>query len=525
MEAENKTILVASTTQKQSLFSIVNILRCIYIALELLAVAVFLELIIAGLMLGLSIKIILFVVILLIVSTVFSRRWQLYFYILFLLILSGITIWTLNPDIDGLWQTSRFDQELALLSPEPIPQNQNAAVVYQKLLDEYDGSTFHPNLRDLSKYGLTYTSVIPTDTFPDIVSMIECKKQIIENLLQAAAMDKCVFPVPADMNEIKTQQYRVAVMKIWARLLLNSANNDFGDGNIESAIQKQQAVLTMADHLYQQRTIFDNSAAIYIELMAFENVNSFIMNHCDNESLLDVIASRLQLVDQYYPENWDHIYDSMKLVAKNTVALLYESRPDGKSRRSHNIAPTLNHHFSAKMQIDSYQMSVVKAGAVGHWFVLPGTVQSAARMIDKAFDEFSPSLNPGRFQRGKPGFQLNYKYVCRLSAHYAAKFYYAIQTQSKRRANAARSTRILIELKRYYLNNGHWPQSIEELTALPPESLVDSVNDMEFVYRLTPDSFILYSAGRNKVDDNALANRCLDSDDLRYWPKDLPQLQ
>lgn len=525
MDADKKTIPVATTTTKPSPFTFKNFFKCVYIALGLLCIALFLEIIIAGIILRMPLKIVLMFAIFLICSTLIPRRCQKYSHILLLLVLTSITVWTLSPDNDTSWQVSRFDDNFSLQNVQSITPGQNAADIYQLLLDEYDGLTYHPNISDFIDVGLGFTSIFSSYDYPELSAMIEAKKDVIERLLSASRFDRCAFATPVDMNDIKVQLRRIAVMKIWARLLLNSANNDLGDGKIDVALAKQFAVLKMADHLYQQRTMYDNSGAIYIELMAYENINLFIMHHCEAPEYLDLVASQIDLHDEYYPDNWPYIYDSMKLILKNTVGLLYETHPDGRTRRSHNIAPTLNHHFAAKMKINTYQMSVVKAGAVGHWFILPATAEKAGEVIDQAFEEYSPITNPESLERGKPEFQLNYKYVCRQCAHYAAKFYYAIQTQSKRHCNAARSTRILIGLKLSYLENGVWPLALSDVDAIPQAALTDSVNDLEFVYKTTEDSFVLYSIGRNKRDDGSYSMPRFGYDDIRYWPEDIEDVQ
>ena len=518
-----KTTPIATASQKPSPLNPLYYYRCFRTAVEILFVAFFFEMLIAGAYLHLSWKLLMMFFFVIAVPLFVPRRIHKYIALLVLAGLTCITVWTLNSDGDISWRPTRFDDDFYALSSDTNLEGENAADIYNKLLDEYDGLTFHPNIWDLDELGLSFTSIFPTELYPDIAEMIKSKEGIIDDLLKAAKIENCRFPVPADMNEIRDQQHRIAVMKIWARLLLNSSNNDLGDGLIETALEKQFAVLKMADHLFQQRTMFDNSGAIYIQLMAAENINSFIVRHCTDETYLDLIASKLKLRDDVFPNNWPYIYNSLKLVVKNTVGLLYETHPDGRTRRSQSIAPTLNDHFSAKMHINAYQMSVVKAGAVGHWFILPATPAAAGKIIDDAFEEYSPTVNSQQLQNGKPKFRLNYEYVCRQCAYYCAKFYYAIQTQSRRSENAARSTRILIELKRYFLTNGDWPDSINNLPALPSLALKDTVNDLEFVYKPADDSFLLYSIGRNKRDDYSYSIPRLHFDDIRYWPEELPE--
>ena len=524
MDANEHKIPYSTTVQCRRPFTIKNFLRCFCVAVELIFVLLFIEMIIAGAFLRISPKILGALLLLIAIVTVVPRRIHKYIALVFLVFLTSTTIWVLRPDADKLWQVATYDAEFADLESDfYVAPEENAAEIYSSLMEEYDGSIFRPNIKDFVSVGLDFTSVFSTEGYPDLAGLISVRQDTVKSLLAAAEFEKCHFPFPANLEALQKSQYRQAVMKCWARLLLNSANNDLGDGRIDLALGKQFAVLQMADHLYQQRTLFDNSAAIYIELMAFENINSFVMNHCQSLSCLEQIISRLEFDDKYFPENWPVIYDSYKLLVKNTVGVLYETHPDGRTRRSHSIAPRVNRYFSAKMRISPFQMSIVKAGVIGHWFILPATPVAVSEVIDDSFARFSPTEHPEKIQNGEPKTQLNFKHVCDRTAYNCAKFYFAVQTKSRRRANAARSTAILVELRRYYLKHGEYPTSLAELESLAELALIDTVNDSPFTYKLTDDSFILYSTGRNKTDDGGVSAPVMNFDDIRYYPADPPR--
>jgi hypothetical protein len=206
------------------------------------------------------------------------------------------------------------------------------------------------------------------------------------------------------------------------------------------------------------------------------------------------------------------------------VAMLYEVHPDGRIRRSHNIAPTLNRQFKAKMRISPFQMTIVKAGAIGHWFVLPPTPKAAGDIIDTAFEYFSPTSSADLSMPPRPKLRLNYKHVTQRAGHYFGKWYYSIETQSKTRASANRATTILCAIKKYHLENNRYPESLDDLTEIDSVALVDSANDQTFVYRKTEDDFILYSTGRNRIDDGGVKIPRLNYDDVRAWPPEVPNL-
>lgn len=510
---DNKTV---------SKFTFRKILKYFGTAIEWLCIILLAEALIVGVIMHIPWKA--FLLILCLITLAFiPKRIRKYKYIPVIIVVTACNIWILTPDRDHSWTPFTFDAELAELESQySIADEDNAAPIYQNLIEKYRNVIFHPNISDFNAYSLDLNKPFSTENYPELSKMITDQQDTITALLQAANYDKCRFPIPYDLAAAKEQHRRLFIFKCLCHLLLHSANNDIGDNQFDQAVTKQLAVLKIADHLYQQRTLLDNSAGTLIELMAFENINTLVMRHCSDPAIIDGLASHLRLTDEYFPHNWDMIHDSLKILAKNMVGMLYEIHPDGRTRRSHNIAPTLNRQFRAKMRITPFQMTIAKTGAIGHWFILPSTPQGAADIIDSTFAQYSPTSIADFSMPPRPGLKLNYKYIARRGAHYSGKWYYSIETQSKTRTSAARASTILCAIKKYYLENDRYPESLDNLTAINPLALIDTSNDQPFVYRLMDESFILYSTGRNKIDDGGIKTRFYNLDDVRAWPPEVP---
>jgi len=88
----------------------------------------------------------------------------------------------------------------------------------------------------------------------------------------------------------------------------------------------------------------------------------------------------------------------------------------------------------------------------------------------------------------------------------------------RRNIATARGLHILVVLRRYRNDTGHWPETLEEISSSLPEIiLTDPLNGGPFVYRQTEDAFELYSRGRNRIDETA--QRGSDNgDDWPIWP-------
>ncbi|HUT30146.1 MAG TPA: hypothetical protein VMX13_10170 [Sedimentisphaerales bacterium] len=87
----------------------------------------------------------------------------------------------------------------------------------------------------------------------------------------------------------------------------------------------------------------------------------------------------------------------------------------------------------------------------------------------------------------------------------------------RRTLASRRGAYILLALRRYKNTNGSWPHSLDEVKSLaPPEVFVDPLNAGSFVYKLTQDTFTLYSRGQNNIDENG--NHTGGADDWLIWP-------
>ena len=80
-----------------------------------------------------------------------------------------------------------------------------------------------------------------------------------------------------------------------------------------------------------------------------------------------------------------------------------------------------------------------------------------------------------------------------------------------------RTLHILTELRRYYNENGQWPETLEEIKSTVPElAWVDPYTKASFIYKKEGDGFRLYSKGPNGTDENGSHDG--PADDQLFWP-------
>ncbi|MHC4704385.1 MAG: hypothetical protein ACYTFQ_27860, partial [Planctomycetota bacterium] len=66
-----------------------------------------------------------------------------------------------------------------------------------------------------------------------------------------------------------------------------------------------------------------------------------------------------------------------------------------------------------------------------------------------------------------------------------------------------RASPILIAIRRYKIETGQWPETLEQIEPkLPEQMLIDPQNGGSFVYKIDGDSFVFYSKGPNGIDEN-----------------------
>jgi hypothetical protein len=109
------------------------------------------------------------------------------------------------------------------------------------------------------------------------------------------------------------------------------------------------------------------------------------------------------------------------------------------------------------------------------------------------------------------------KYEFRLGQFKGWKDPYQIVREIHLRALVnQRGMHIMVALSRYINEHGHWPQTLDSIKPLVAEDvLTDPHNNGRFVYKLAEDNFILYSKGKNNIDE---AGRKKDgADDLPIW--------
>jgi hypothetical protein len=314
-------------------------------------------------------------------------------------------------------------------------------------------------------------------------------------------------------------------MKGWVRILLRSANRDLFLGHPERAFEKLKTILGIAQHLYQQQTLFDQAGAFHIELLAARGLEMFIVDHCDDPNMLDRTEQLFAELNPHWAGNWPDILLREKLTVKNLAGLMYEVNDAGRVRISHNAMMALQAGLGFRPQrlfLNQHEMN--RLAAIGLWLALPTSPQRLAALVDDRFDHYSLQVQKGE---AIPSYPLKYIWVKGLNvktvidwlAMQRVGYFWALDGQFKRHLSIVNQIHLFAALKRSYLAHQRWPERLEDLAIDDVSLLTDPLCGKPFVYAPTPQGFRLYSLGPNGIDDDGVNAPKENKDDILLWPR------
>jgi len=511
-----------------------------WIGLTLLAL-----LLIAALIFQAPWKVITLLLIILLACTALPKPARKWFWLSAAAVVIALIIWVFLPDW-GEWKPYKynFDKELAALNDKyAIPDEQNAATIYNKLLENYDPNAMRPDFLDFKLERSTRSEPWSSKDHPELAKWLQGHQDTITALMQASKIEKCIFPLHLDIVSSGKTMERLSAMRQWVFLLRLAGNNDLAENSTDDALEKYITILQMAKHQYQQPTAVDMLVGIAAEAIALDRFKSFVVTGNAKEVHLRVIESALEGIKHDWSSVWTRLLDYGKLISKNEFARYYEVNPKGKIRLSRDPGAEMRARWKEQLEanqiedkqirevFESYvyltywQKKLIRAKTILSWFYIPSTPQKASKIIDAAYQKYYSMSEPDfDWQKGPKKFsltsmKLNYRFVVEFLANMLESSYYRIHDIYLRLIADKRGSRLIIALRRYKNKNGSWPKKLDEIkSSMPAEIFVDPFNEGPFVYKLTDDSFALYSKGKNNIDESGKF-KYRGPDDWLIWPR------
>jgi hypothetical protein len=480
-----------------------------------------------GIYLEIPVKVLVCLAIVPIVVIFLPRKVQSWVWVCLTGVILGVSIWVMLPEMNSQnWSAYQYDNELdEILVTHSVPDANNAALIYYEVLAEYDETIFYFNYPDKAIQRQTLELPWDPNEYPQLAMRISIFDSGLERLITATQMAECRFEVPATLAGMKPQLKRLNQLKGWTRLMIRTGNRDLFLGNETAAVEKYLACLSLSQHLYQQKTLFGQSAAFDIELLATRALEQYIVSHCAEEQTLKQIEDAMSGLNTHWARCWPEILKREKLITKNVAALLYEVNTNGKTRMSRNVINDLIVGLGYRPQrifVEQEQMS--KVGTVALWFILPFSPEKLAEVIDERYDHYSVQIQKGEKLLRIPLRKIwilgmNYKSAVDWAAMQQVGYFWALDGQYRRHRSLVSVIHIFGALKRYHLAHDRWPESLDELDIENSHYRFDYVNDKPFAYQRTEDSFKLYSLGPNGIDDGGVNDKDKNADDIVFWPR------
>ena len=480
-------------------------------------------------------KVVTLLLIFLLACTILPRKFRKWFRLSVGIVIVALIIWVFLPEDNQGWRPYTFDAELAAIeAARAIPESENAAVIYNQLLADYDANVFGYDFLGDEQGTLTSNQPWKSKDYPEIAKWLKSQKGTISKLMEAAKMDKCRFPVSADILSFN-ETSRWSPMRQWAFLLIRSANNDLGRKKTDKAIEKNLAVLGMANHQYQQPMLIDMLMGVGCEALAIRQFNNFIITGDATEKRLDVIEDAVTEIRFDWTSDFPLILSYEKLSIKSIIGRFYEVNSNGKVRFNRNPSTTIAIETALPSSLSDYWLKkLLKTKAILTWFFVPSNPQKTAEIVDDAYErryamadaDYDWEKEPEQI---RPKFKLNYSYYNGYLTYILRPAYHRVHDLYLRLLTDKSGCQIMIGLRRYKNENGCWPETLDDIIDLvPAEVFTDAFSGKAFVYKLTDDGFTLYSIGKNGIDEagerakdygTKINNNEPCADDWLIWPR------
>lgn len=470
-------------------------------------------------------KVIAILLIVLAAFTVLPKSARKWFWLSAAAVFVVFIIWVFLPD-RGQWVPYRhdFEKELKSLNDKyAVPDQQNAASIYNRLLANYERGDFVPDLTDSNTYDLVRKQPWLSKDHPDLAAWLQEHRKTIATLLEASKIEKCRFPIDENsLNSALGQSARphLSPMKKLAWLLVCAANNDLAEKRHDEALEKQIALLRMSEHLRQQPVAVDMKTGIAYQALALSRINLLLVEENPEEPYIEKLEDALSGISHDWSVTWAAVADCEKLcVMKDLLWMLFETNTQGKTRI------TVSDFFIylkpiSQRGVPYWITRLARAECLMTWFLFPQTPQQTGRIIEKTLHKYG-DIEYINTQSGRESpLRLNFSYKIDL---YVDSYIYSMHSLFMRLKSDTAATRIIIALRRYQNKHGSWPENLDDVKSLAPaEIFVDPVNGSSFVYKLTDEGFLLYSKGQNNIDDGGERDEWFEkgpiADDWLIWP-------
>ncbi|MBC8391989.1 MAG: hypothetical protein H8E17_05425 [Deltaproteobacteria bacterium] len=479
--------------------------------------------------------------VLLALLTVVPRKIRKYGWLALAATVLAVTIWIFIPEKDfGDWKRYSFNEEIAAFKTKhPVPDEDNGAIVIENMLARHGQYYKWPDFSKVDTSGdpnafeiMKQIDIIETEFYPDFWTA-ELDKATLQNPWKSNEYPKVAQWLTEHNDDIKAlieasnkSVYQpnytfnmledvfndpIMTLSDWLELLKRAANNDWADGRIDEAINKYAALFKLSRLLARQpdRSFMLAGAFQYRHL--HDVISRFIIENELNESQLNILENAIEYEQQDLERLLKQSIEYRNLKLKQLYAGMYEINDRGKIRFSRSACNEIAEKMNIQIPERKLDEQRKKLEIFISWFTMPKTPQTLAEHIDDVYERiYDMSLKDLSQEQESSPFEMNWTLLIKSFFEIDLKNC-QLQIDLEDRKDFYRNVyRIYIALRKYKNKYGFWPDTLNQLTEFTTEeTLVDPFNEGGLAYQKTGDNFILYSKGKNGIDEKG---RC-------QWPE------
>jgi hypothetical protein len=400
-----------------------------------------------------------------------------------------LIIWVSLPDQTEGWRPYTFDEELAALQAKyAVPDNENAALLYDKLFETLDIDSNQPKFFAKTTPSSRDGPWLSKD-HPETAEWLKGHQKTIDMLMEISRIEKCRFSITANPADTERWEH-LQKMRHCAFLLLSSANNDLAEDRTDSGLKKYLCMIQIANHLYQQPALVDFLVGVAIEAQAFKQLNRFMIEGQPSKDQLRLIANSIKDLKNNWSVDFSKLFGYEKLLQKNMFSW-YEINQKAKVRLSRSRSPAY------------WKRKLTKASTILGWFFFPSTPQKLAKIVDASYEKYYKMASPDfdwnkRPAEVRPQFKLNYIFIVEHLTNLSEQSYSRIHEIYLRHLAGRRGSRLLAAISQYKIENNIWPVNLDAVKSLAPaNAFIDPVGGKQLEYENHGKRFSLYGETTN----------------------------
>jgi hypothetical protein len=297
----------------------------------------------------------------------------------------------------ALWDFQTVDEQLAAIeAARAIPDEENAVIIYNQLLENYHESSLVPDFMDDDLDYLTRSEPWSSNDYPELAEWLKDRQDIISTLLEASKKEKCRFPITIDVQQMPFRMQQLRSMRKSSILLIRAAYNDIAENRIDAFIQKYHCLIQMANHLYQQPVTLDFLFGTIVDSTALDAMRALLVEGNLTEEHFRTIEAALPDTKDNWNEISSKIIEFETLYLRKNIGFLDRLKSGWRGRRFEDYIERMQDYYQRHLANRRSNRIFIALRRYrnknGHW---PQTLEAIKPLVPAV--NFIDPINGGSF--------------------------------------------------------------------------------------------------------------------------------